>query len=91
MKAMEAEKVTRDLNLPLTYPSDSFILPETVLPRTDHTADLYVESSKNISVTKGDSILFPLKVEPESSLTIEKWAGDVNGLIRETPDDLFCL
>jgi hypothetical protein len=70
------DKVTRNLNLPLSYPSDSFIVPKTELPRTDHTADLYVESGRNLSVTKGDSILFPLKVEPLSSLSIENWAGD---------------
>jgi hypothetical protein len=70
------EKVTRDLNLPLAYPSDSFNLPKTLLPRTDRSAELYVESNRNITVTKGDTLLFPLKVEPESALTIERWRGD---------------
>jgi hypothetical protein len=70
------EKVTKNINLPLSYPSDNFIVPQIVLPRTDHTADLYVESSRNISVKKGDSLIFPLKVEPLSLLSIENWSGD---------------
>jgi len=70
------EQVTRKINLPFNYPSDSFFLPGTVLRRTDFKADLNINRSRNILVAKGDSILFPLKVEPKSSLTIEKWAGD---------------
>jgi hypothetical protein len=70
------EKVTRDLNLPLTSPTDKFVLPGTVLPRTDHTADLHVEGGNNITVTKADSILLPLIVEPQSLLSIENWSGD---------------
>jgi tetratricopeptide (TPR) repeat protein len=70
------EKVTRDLNLPLNSPTDNFVLPETVLPRTDHTADIHVEGSNNISVTKADSILLTLKVEPQSMLAIENWSGN---------------
>jgi tetratricopeptide (TPR) repeat protein len=70
------KKVTKDLDLALTNPSDSFIMPGTILPKTDFVADLLVESNKTISVVKGDSILFPLKVEPNSILTIERWAGD---------------
>jgi hypothetical protein len=70
------EKVVRNLDLPLTNPTDSFVLPGTLLPKTDFTADLNVESNKTISVSKGDSILFPLKVEPNSLLTVEHWLGD---------------
>jgi hypothetical protein len=70
------EKVVRNVGLPLTNPSDSFLLPGTVLPKTDFVADLQVESNKTISVTKGDSIVFPLKVEPNSILTVEHWVGD---------------
>ena len=70
------EKAVSNLNLPLTYPSDNLLLPKTVLTRTDHTAELYVEGSRNLSVTKGDSILIKLKVEPVSQLTIENWSGD---------------
>ena len=70
------EKVVRNLNLPLLNPSDSFVLPGTVLPKTDFVADLKVETNKTISVTKGDSILFPIKVEPNSFLTVEHWVGN---------------
>jgi len=70
------EKVVRDLALPLTMSADSFVLPGTVLPKTDFIADLSVESNKTISVNKGDSILFPIKTEPNSILTIERWIGD---------------
>jgi hypothetical protein len=70
------EKVVRKIDLPLLNPSDSFVIPGTILPKTDFVADLNVESNKFISVTKGDSILFPMKVEPKSFLTIEHWVGD---------------
>jgi hypothetical protein len=70
------EKVTRKIDLPLSNPSDSFVLPGTVLPKTDFVADLQVETNKTISVSKGDTILFPLKVEPKSFLTVEHWVGD---------------
>ena len=70
------EKIVKKLDLPISTPSDSFVLPGTILPKTDFVADLSVESNKTISVEKGDSILFPLKVEPKSTLTIEHWVGD---------------
>jgi|NGEPerStandDraft_6_1074524.scaffolds.fasta_scaffold23049_1 hypothetical protein len=70
------EKVVRKIDLPLTNPSDSFVLPGTILPKTDFVADLKVETNKTISVTNGDSILFPMKVEPKSFLTVEHWVGD---------------
>jgi len=70
------EKVVKNIDLPLSNPSDSFVLPGTVLPKTDFVADLNVETNKTISVTKGDSILFPMKVEPKSILTVEHWVGD---------------
>jgi hypothetical protein len=69
-------KVVKNLDLPLLNPSDSFLLPGAILPKTDFVADLNVETNKNISVTIGDSILFPMKVEPRSTLTIEHWVGD---------------
>jgi hypothetical protein len=70
------EKIVKNIDLPLLNPSDSFVLPGTVLPKTDFIADLNVETNKTISVTKGDSILFPMKVEPNSTLTVEHWVGD---------------
>ena len=70
------EKVVRKIDLPLLNPSDSFVVPGTILPKTDFVADLNVETNKTISVTKGDTIMFPMKVEPKSFLTVEHWVGD---------------
>ena len=70
------EKITRTLDLPITNLSDSLVMPGTILPKTDFVADLVVESNKTISVAKGDSLVFPLKVEPNSTLTVEHWIGD---------------
>jgi len=71
-----SEKVVKKLDLPLSNPSDSFLLPGTILPKTDFVADLAVETNKTISVTKGDSIIFPVKAEKNSLLTVEHWIGD---------------
>ena len=75
-EGLRSEKVVKNLELALLSPSDSFMLPATILPKTDFVADLIVMSNKSISVTNGDSILFPLKVEPGSVLTVEHWVGD---------------
>ena len=75
-EAEKSEKVVKSLALPLTNPSDSFVLPGTILPKTDFVADLSVQSNRTISVANGDSIMFPLKVEPNSYLTVEHWVGD---------------
>jgi hypothetical protein len=75
-EANGAEKVVRDLSLPLASAVDSFVLPGTVLPKTDFIADLTVESNKEISVKNGEAVVFPIKAEPNSVLTVERWAGD---------------
>lgn len=75
-EAPGSEKVKKILELALNSPSDSFVMPGTILPKTDFMADLNIGTSKTISVQKGDSILFPLRVEPNSVLTIEHWLGD---------------
>jgi len=75
-EAPGSEKVQRNLDLALTNPSDSFLLPGTILPKTDFIADLAVEADRNITVTKGDTLIFPVKAEPGSLLTIEHWLGD---------------
>lgn len=75
-EATGGEKVTKSLSLPLTNPSDSFVLPGTILPKTDFVSDLNVGTDQTIYVTKGDSILFPLSVEPNSTLKIDHWVGD---------------
>jgi hypothetical protein len=71
-----AQKVVKKMELPLLNPSDSFVIPGTILPKTDFVADLIVGSNKSISVKKGDTIIIPLKVEPKSFLTVEHWVGD---------------
>jgi hypothetical protein len=85
-EAPGSEKVKKNLTLELTNPSDSFVLPGTVLPKTDFIADLQVRSNKTISVSKGDTILFPLKTEPRSRLVIEQWAG--GSLIKSDTYDI---
>jgi len=70
------EKVIRKLNLPLLNSSDTIVMPGTILAKTDFVADLEVKTNKTISVTKGDTIVFPMKVEPKSFLTVEHWVGD---------------
>jgi hypothetical protein len=71
-----AQKSIQNIDLPITQPTDSFVLPGTTLPKTDFVADLTVESNKTLSVAKNDTIAFPIKVEPKSVLTIEHWLGD---------------
>jgi tetratricopeptide (TPR) repeat protein len=71
-----AEKIKKNLDLPINNPSDSFLLPGTILPKTDFVADLVVKSNKNISASGANPILLPLKVEPGSILTVEHWVGD---------------
>ncbi len=71
-----AKRIERDLNLPIDLKNDSITIDNTVLPRTDFTADLRVESSSKVTVAKGNSVTIPLKVEPGSLLKIEHWVGD---------------
>jgi hypothetical protein len=71
-EAPNSERITRELNLPLMAESDTFTVPEVVLPKTDFVADLKVEPGK----TTRDTLVFPLRTEPRSLLTVEKWAGD---------------
>jgi hypothetical protein len=70
------ESAIKKLDLPLLNPSDSVHLQGTVLPKKDFVADLTVNTNKTISVTKGDTIVFPMKVEPKSTLIVEHWVGD---------------
>ena len=71
-----AEKTTKDLELKLDHPVDSFLLPETTLPKTDFAADMEIESNRTISVTGGDTLNIPLRIEPNSILRVEHWRGD---------------
>jgi hypothetical protein len=70
------EKVTRNLSLPISYTADTFRFPGIELPRTDHTAGLFLESSRNITVKNADSVLIPLVLERKSNLEIQKWTGN---------------
>ncbi|HKK40800.1 MAG TPA: tetratricopeptide repeat protein [Bacteroidales bacterium] len=70
------KKVVRTLDLPLLNPEDSLALPLTVLPKDDNVAVLVVISKKNIKVTRGDTVVIPVKTEPESVLTVERRMGD---------------
>jgi tetratricopeptide (TPR) repeat protein len=75
-EADHAQKAIASLELALNNPSDTFVLPGTTLAKTDFTADLFVESNRTISVSKGDTISIPLKVEVNSILSVEHWLGD---------------
>jgi hypothetical protein len=75
-EGLDGTKIQKNIDLALTHPSDSFLLPGTILPRTDFIADLSVESENIISAAKGDTITFPVKAEPGSMLVVEHWAGD---------------
>lgn len=75
-EASGAELITKNIDLPVANPSDSFVLPGTTLPKTDFVADLDVGNKKYFSVIKGDTIFFPLKVEKNSILSVEHWLGD---------------
>jgi hypothetical protein len=77
--AFEADggkKSSKTLDLPLKYPSDSIFLAGTVLSKSDNLAELSIYGNNNITVSKGDPIDIPLKVEPNSVLTVEHWSGN---------------
>lgn len=71
-EAPGSEKFSQNLNLNIDAENDTIKVPGVVLPKTDFTADFSVEQS----VVSGDTLIFPLKTEPGSVLTVEKWLGD---------------
>jgi len=71
-----SEKLKTNFTFPLLNPSDTFILPEVLLAKTDFIADLLVKREGALTVNKDEPVLFPLKVEPNSTLTVEHWVGD---------------
>lgn len=75
-EARGAEKLTTDLELKLDHPDDSILIPPVELPRNDFIADMSVGVNQNISVSTGDTISIPLRVEPGSVLTVEHWLND---------------
>lgn len=70
------ERFKRDIHLPLTSKADSFIIPPTVLPKTDFKAHLDAGDEKNFILSGRDTLTIPLIVEPNSLLTVEHWQGD---------------
>ena len=77
--AFEADggkKTSKNLDLPLKYPSDSISLAGTILPKSDNIAELSIRGSNKLTVSKGDPIDIPLLVEPKSVLTVERWSGN---------------
>jgi len=46
MKADGAQKTIKNIELPITQPTDSFVLPGTTLPKTDFVADMTVKAIK---------------------------------------------
>jgi len=70
------QRFKRDIHLPLTSKADSFIIPPTVLPKSDFAADLDVGDLKTITAISGDTLVIPVKAEPNSSLTVQYHIGD---------------
>ncbi|MBG0859947.1 MAG: PD40 domain-containing protein [Bacteroidales bacterium] len=68
-----SEKTGRSIELPLTNPSDTVNIPEIILSRADFTAEFSIEGDKYITVTTGDPVFIPLRVEPRSVLSAEHW------------------
>lgn len=87
----DGEKVIRTLNLPIDSPSDTLLMAGTVLPKTDFVADLFIDSNREISVAKGDTVSIPIKAEPGSVITVEHWIGDSLAYTESIPagDSLF--
>lgn len=70
------ERYRQDIHLPLTSKSDSFILPPTVLPKTDFTARLDTGIEDEIVTGEWDTTIITLGVEPYSRLTVEHRDND---------------
>jgi hypothetical protein len=75
-EAEGAEKAVKNLDLPFSSPTDSFVIPGLTLPKTDFIAEMFIGMNKTMSVVKGDTIAIPLKVEPKSILVVGHWLGD---------------
>ena len=70
-----AEKVKRIIDLPVTYPADTVLIPATILPRTDFVAELAIEGNRYIIVTTSDPVTIRLRAETRSDLTVTHRAG----------------
>ena len=56
---------------PLTYESDTLSMPDTILPKTILITSMNIDSIADITLTSADSLISPLKSEPDSGLTAE--------------------
>ncbi len=74
------ESIRKIVELPVNHPSDTFLIPGTVLPKTDFVADLVIKSNRTIVVNSGNPVIIPLGVELRSVLDIGHWYG--NKVIR---------
>lgn len=90
-KAPGAEPLKKSIMLPLSYPSDTVLLPGMILQQGDFTADLSILGSKERVVTKEDPVQFNLQVEPGSVLTIRRWNGEklISSRQYSVEDSLF--
>ena len=70
------EAFRKNIHLPLSSKSDSFILPPAILPFTGSGAILETGMGSNIAAYENDTIVIPLKTDPKSLLTAEHWYGD---------------
>lgn len=70
------ERFKKNIHLPLTSKSDSFIIPPAILPQTDFIARLDAGNEKNIIASGTDTVVIPLIVEQNALITIEHRIGD---------------
>ncbi|MEZ5010943.1 MAG: hypothetical protein R2744_04770 [Bacteroidales bacterium] len=76
-----SERKVEDLNIALTHPGDSIVIPDKVLPKSDFFADMdFVKPETDRKYNAGDSAVLDLSIEPYSILLVEHFIGD--SLIR---------
>ncbi len=75
-EASGASKQISNIELPLTGKSDSVIVPVQALPKLDLSADMDIQSARNVTASKGDTLVIPIRAEQNSVLVIEHWVGD---------------
>lgn len=72
-----SEKNVTNLEIDLHNPSDSIIVPELELVKSDLFAEITVMESDSVSiVAPGDSASITILTEPFSILRVEQWSGD---------------
>ncbi len=72
-----SEKIEKDLRIDLIHPSDSILMPEEQLHKTDFIAEIEIPVVfDSLIYSRGDTAMFDLTLEPNSILTVEHWQGD---------------